>query len=184
MKVTKKRLRKIINEEITCAVLNKENQGLYASLDLLLEGHGEEGRMAKAQLLSIMNNSENLLRMLPDQAELEAWVQSKLTKADDYVGSVWKKMSADALLDEEMETPSQSVQQMGVNGTYSTQVLDPHDPESGEEAWFHNIQQASRILEDLPLEELPIQVTDAAQNLRDALDLMISKLDEAKTDKS
>ena len=34
------------------------------------------------------------------------------------------------------------------------------------------IVKASRILEDLPLEDLPEAVTSAAQNLRDVLDIM------------
>jgi hypothetical protein len=34
---------------------------------------------------------------------------------------------------------------------------------------YNNVKVASRILEELPLDILPEQVTDAAQNLRDAL---------------
>ena len=44
-------------------------------------------------------------------------------------------------------------------------------PQSPEECAVQ-VQKASRLLEDLPLEDLPESVTKAAQNLRDALDLM------------
>ena len=37
---------------------------------------------------------------------------------------------------------------------------------------YEAVRKASRILEDLPLEDLPESVTQAAQNLRDALDTM------------
>tara|TARA_R110000824_G_scaffold50514_1_gene141008 strand:- start:645 stop:1016 length:372 start_codon:yes stop_codon:yes gene_type:complete len=36
-------------------------------------------------------------------------------------------------------------------------------------AMYNNVKVASRILEELPLDILPEQVVDAAQNLRDAL---------------
>jgi len=44
-------------------------------------------------------------------------------------------------------------------------------PETEEEL-YEAIRKASRILEDLPLEDLPEAVTDAAQSLRDVLDVM------------
>ena len=50
---------------------------------------------------------------------------------------------------------------------------DPwRDTPETEEELYDAIRKASRILEDLPLENLPEAVTDAAQSLRDVLDVM------------
>ena len=54
--------------------------------------HGEidhEGAMAKADLYKIANYSVKLFKKLDDDAQLEAWVQAKITKAADYIASVY-----------------------------------------------------------------------------------------------
>jgi hypothetical protein len=47
-----------------------------------------EGEMAKAELRNLIQNAEEIFDMLDDNTQLEAWVQSKLTKANDYLNSV------------------------------------------------------------------------------------------------
>jgi hypothetical protein len=47
-----------------------------------------EGEMAKSELLNIIQNAEMLFNSLEEDTQLEAWVQSKLTKANDYLESV------------------------------------------------------------------------------------------------
>lgn len=47
-----------------------------------------EGRMAKQSLYKLHKYSRDLFEMLDDQIELEAWVQAKIAKAADYIGSV------------------------------------------------------------------------------------------------
>ena len=47
-----------------------------------------EGRMAKRQLSHIAEYAHDLSQMLEDETQLEAWVQSKLTKAADYIKTV------------------------------------------------------------------------------------------------
>lgn len=47
-------------------------------------GEGE-GRMLKAQLLSIMTNAEKLFHMISEDDQFEDWVQSKITIAEDYL---------------------------------------------------------------------------------------------------
>ena len=48
----------------------------------------QEGRMAKRQLSDIADYAAELSQMLSDETQLEAWVQSKLTKAADYIKTV------------------------------------------------------------------------------------------------
>lgn len=58
--------------------LNNENDpGEYDS----------EGSMAKSQLTSILNNAKEIKEMLSDNDNLPEWVQSKITKAEDYIST-------------------------------------------------------------------------------------------------
>jgi hypothetical protein len=59
-----------------------------------------EGEMAKSELRNIIQNAEELFNMLNEDTQLEAWVQSKLTKANDYLESVLQYMKY-------QKTPSQ-----------------------------------------------------------------------------
>lgn len=47
-----------------------------------------EGEMAKAELYKLIQSAEKLFMMLDEDTQLEAWVQSKITKATDYLNSV------------------------------------------------------------------------------------------------
>lgn len=47
-----------------------------------------EGEMAKSELYRIIENAEELFQMLDDDTQLEGWIQSKITKAADYLNSV------------------------------------------------------------------------------------------------
>jgi hypothetical protein len=54
--------------------------------------HGEsdrEGAMAKADLHKLASYSLKLFKKLDDDAQLEGWVQAKITKAADYIASVY-----------------------------------------------------------------------------------------------
>jgi len=48
-----------------------------------------EGAMAKADLFKLANYSKKLFDKISDEDQLEAWVQAKITKAADYVASVY-----------------------------------------------------------------------------------------------
>ena len=48
-----------------------------------------EGAMAKADLYKIANYSHKLFKQIDDQDQMEAWVQAKITKAADYIASVY-----------------------------------------------------------------------------------------------
>ena len=47
-----------------------------------------EGRMAKSELYKLKNYAEKIGDMISDTEQLEGWVQSKITKAADYLSSV------------------------------------------------------------------------------------------------
>ncbi|QMP83898.1 MAG: hypothetical protein [Caudoviricetes sp.] len=49
--------------------------------------YGYEGDMAITQLKTICRNSENIMKMLKPKTDLPEWVQSKITKAEDYIST-------------------------------------------------------------------------------------------------
>lgn len=51
-----------------------------------------EAKMAKAELYKSAQYSAKLFKMIDDNEELEGWVQSKITKASDYLSSVYHWM--------------------------------------------------------------------------------------------
>ena len=80
MKISKQKLMEIISEE--CGMVQMMPHGMMG------DDIDEEGRMAKRQLSDIAKYSQELMGMLQDETQLEAWVQSKLTKAADYIKTV------------------------------------------------------------------------------------------------
>ena len=74
MKITKKRLVEIIQEE--CEM---HDHGGFVD---------HEGKMAKRQLYDMERYARELSEMLNDTTQLESWVQAKLTKAADYLKTV------------------------------------------------------------------------------------------------
>jgi hypothetical protein len=77
-------LKQMIREEL-------ENLGerphTQKSLELE-EGHGGEGSMAVGQLNRLADMVEEVRGMISEQDDLEEWVESKITKAHDYVNTV------------------------------------------------------------------------------------------------
>jgi hypothetical protein len=86
MKITKEQLKKIIKEE-----LEKVDEGDYG-----------EGSMARSQLARTAELAIMIKDMISDDTNLEEWVESKITKANDYLSSVINYMRGDALSEREM----------------------------------------------------------------------------------
>jgi hypothetical protein len=111
-----------------------------------------EGEMAKNQLLTIADAAEELYDMLEDDENLPEWVQSKITKAADYIDSVRDYMvakdvdlddedmygddddmyeSTDLDLDEQIELEERYSKSIGYTGTEDminrlTKILNPN----------------------------------------------------------
>lgn len=58
---------------------------------------GEESSMARSELAAIIKDAKGIMSMLKGDKELEAWVQSKITKSADYMSSVLDSMEGDKL---------------------------------------------------------------------------------------
>ena len=57
--------------------------------------YDQEGDMAKSDLRSIIANAKKMHDMIEDDDNLPEWVQSKITKAEDYISTVANYMAAE-----------------------------------------------------------------------------------------
>ena len=48
----------------------------------------QEGKMARGQLSSLIKNAQSLVAKMKDEKQLDSWIQSKITKAADYINAV------------------------------------------------------------------------------------------------
>lgn len=58
-----------------------------------------EGEMARSELKSLIANAKALLTMIGQDSEIQAWQQSKITKAADYISAVHNDMIASTVPD-------------------------------------------------------------------------------------
>jgi hypothetical protein len=84
MKLTKENLKKIIQEE----------------LESVTEGDYGEGSMAKNQLARTAELATMINDMIQEDTNLEEWVESKITKANDYLSTVINYMRGEALTED------------------------------------------------------------------------------------
>lgn len=66
----------------------------------------DESDMAKSQLLNLIDTAKDLEAMISDGEQLDAWVQAKLTTAQDYIESVYRYMKGEDLQSVEEPQPS------------------------------------------------------------------------------
>ena len=63
------------------------------SMPKIYEERDAEGQMAIGELKVLAQKAQELANMMKDDTQLEAWVQSKITKAKDYISSVHDYMN-------------------------------------------------------------------------------------------
>jgi hypothetical protein len=56
-----------------------------------------EGQMARTQLISIVKNAKSLFDSIGEKTQLQGWVQSKLTKAEDYLNAVRSYLEGESI---------------------------------------------------------------------------------------
>ena len=78
-----------------------------------------EGEMAKTELRAMCDKADKLANMLSDDQQLEAWLQSKISKAKDYIDAVYDYM---VYRDKPSvaATPAMPTQSDTMVGTYGT----------------------------------------------------------------
>ena len=101
MKISKKKLQKIIKEELEMA--QNASEMPYSGPKMGAKIDDLEGEMVKDQLCHIAQYAIAMASVLEDEQELEGWVQSKITLAKDYVSKVRHYLENELQVD--MPTP-------------------------------------------------------------------------------
>lgn len=96
MKINESKVKQIINEEMM--MLDDKHH---------MDHVDEEGGMAKSQLYNLAKYAIMLHDALEDETQLEAWVQSKITIATEYMGKVKHYLEYEMGL--QMEEPDMDV---------------------------------------------------------------------------
>jgi len=68
--------------------------------DLMNRPDDHEAKMARADLFKLAQYSFKLFKMIQEDQELEGWVQAKITKAADYIASVYHYMEYEMKISE------------------------------------------------------------------------------------
>ena len=88
MKLTESRIKEIIAEEIEGIKEEKKITQRISENMQYFDHVDSEGGMAKSQLYKMAKYAIMLHDALEDDTQLEAWVQSKITLASEYLGKV------------------------------------------------------------------------------------------------
>lgn len=114
-------------------VLVSENHGHAARKSMKEDvDYDYEGEMAKTELRAMCDKADKLANMLKDDQQLEAWLQSKISRAKDYIDAVYDYMM---YRDQPTVTaapvmPTQSASMASTYGTFLNRM--------GEEKMSHN----------------------------------------------
>ena len=154
MKITKTRLKKLINEELRAS--DYDQQSVPAKKALVERVYKETGvdTLSVKTVISYLSKQdlikENGVAIRSEKLieDLEMGISAAGSAVD---------IRAKRRAKPELEPPG---------------LQDPHSSgyNSDPDAIINNVQMASRVLEELPLEDLPESVSNAAQMLRQALD--------------
>ena len=96
------------------------------------DGMDYEGGMAKSQMLKMKNYAKALCDMIDDDTQLESWVQAKLTKASDYMSSVYH------YLDYQQSKMNERRLQFALNGQ---EVIPNGTPDGELNAYYKNSEK-------------------------------------------
>ena len=66
---------------------------------------GDESSMARSELMALTKDAKNIVSKIKGNKELEAWTQSKITKAADYMNSVSDYMQGNDQIEETVDYP-------------------------------------------------------------------------------
>lgn len=100
-----------------------------------------EGDMAKTQLRSIIVNSQAVHDMLKDTTNIAEWVQSKITKAEDYISTVADYMTAEMNEQHVVEAKKEEDDEEDYSKNHKL------DPDSGVEADQHIHVQLKKAID-------------------------------------
>jgi hypothetical protein len=91
-----------------------------------------EGEMAKAELRAICDKADQLADMMSDDQQLEAWLQSKISRAKDYIDAVYDYMMYRDKPAADMPAPTQSSSMASTYGSFLNRMGEETEIEEKE----------------------------------------------------
>tara|TARA_R110002073_G_scaffold311251_1_gene482257 strand:+ start:330 stop:836 length:507 start_codon:yes stop_codon:yes gene_type:complete len=93
VRITESQLRELV-EQCMCAHedMNDDKDDSHEE-----DHHDHEGKMAKSQLYRTSKMAHMIFQIIEDDDQLPSWVQSKITKASDYLQSVFSYLDYEEL---------------------------------------------------------------------------------------
>jgi len=82
-----------------------------------------EGQMAKNQMIKVHDYSGELLDMMSDEMQLPAWVQSKITTIEDYIGAVKHFIEGEMEMSQQEMHEQEMYEQENINEEMSDHVI-------------------------------------------------------------
>ena len=171
MRISKSELRQIISEELE-VILTNEEAGEFFGEEVqrrLEEEERGEGSMAVNQLSNISQMASELADLVDDSDNLDEWVESKITKAHDYLNTVLNHLSAEE--SQRIDPDSQPLKEAPMIA-----VSDDGRPRPGGDLYDgeKHLDAIRAIAQDLPpthlallsaqIEELMKQLDDVSQS--------------------
>jgi hypothetical protein len=87
VKIDISQLKSIVDECVGDDIVTPEIE-----IDTYAHTDDHEGKMAKSQLYQAAKNAHSIYQMIDNREDLPSWVQSKLTKAADYLQTVYNHL--------------------------------------------------------------------------------------------
>jgi hypothetical protein len=137
----------------------------------------DESDMAYSQLLSIKSNTDELMNMIDKDEQLDAWVQAKLTKAQDYLEAVSNYLKGEET-NQSTLNEADSASARGVAIAFKKDILDSMKFGTGAEERFPLIL---KYIEDNEIKG--IDPEEVVVELNDLMDVNEKKLTTAEKNK-
>lgn len=128
----------------------------------------DESDMAHSQLLSIKSNTDELMNMIDKDEQLDAWVQAKLTKAQDYLEAVSNYLKGEETNQSTLNEAG-SANARGVAIAFKKDILDSMEFGTGAEERFPLILKyiEDNEIKGIDPEEVVVELNDLMRDVNE-----------------
>lgn len=141
-----------------------------AEIRMPVDNH--EAEMARADLYKMAKYSMKLFQMIQEGQELEGWVQSKITKASDYISSIYHYMEYQMKFGSGM--PAENIEDITSEAEVEREEIAVEDDENMEESMNYE-QKLKALLEGAMKKEMKKKPAKKEAKTDEALDTNLIK---------
>ena len=141
-----------------------------AEIRMPVDNH--EAEMARADLYKMAKYSMKLFQMIQEGQELEGWVQSKITKASDYISSIYHYMEYQMKFGSGM--PAENIEDITSEAGVEREEIAVEDDENMEESMNYE-QKLKALLEGAMKKEMKKKPAKKEAKTDEALDTNLIK---------